>query len=636
MKTRPIVAARLEFEPESGVPYAPEFGDVYHARAGALAQARHVFLGGNGLPQRWQGRARFVILETGFGLGNNFLATWAAWAADPQRCERLVFISIEKHPLSRADLRRAHAASPEPQRAAALVEAWPPLTPNLHRLGFEAGRVQLMLCLGEARDWLAELLAQVDAFYLDGFAPAKNPAMWDPYLLKRLARLAAPEACAATWSVAREVHEGLRAAGFEPVKVPGFASKGRMTVAQFRPRHQPAPPAGRLALAPRAREVLVLGAGLAGAAAAAALRAQGLAVRVLERSGHVASGASGNPLGLFHGTLNPDDGLHARFNRACALHTQRRLAALPPLARLQQGLLRLETRLDLPAMQSLLARLGLPPDYVQAWSPAEAATASGLALTQPAWYYPGGGALPPAAYAQALLADTPLRCATVSRLRRRDSQWQLLDAGGAVLDQTEALVLACGHQSQVLLQDLAPAGWPWPLVTQRGQLSGTAIDPQWPGPRLPLAGRGYAIAEDGQLWCGASADDDDTEPALRQADHVANLAQYRQLAGLPPLAGQDLPPLQGRVGWRLLTPDRLPLVGGLPEPGYRGRADQVRLLPRLPGLAICSALGGRAIWGAGVWGDSAAAQLSGAPLPLETGLLDALDPARFALQKLSS
>ena len=125
MKTQPIQPAHIEFSSEPATPpRAPDFDDLYHPRIGAQAQAQHVFLQGNGLPGRWAGRARFVILETGFGLGNNFLATWAAWRADPSRCERLVFGSIERHPPRREDLARAHAQSPLPDLAAALVQAW--------------------------------------------------------------------------------------------------------------------------------------------------------------------------------------------------------------------------------------------------------------------------------------------------------------------------------------------------------------------------------------------------------------------------------------------------------------------------------------------------------------------------------
>lgn len=128
MKTAPIIPAVVDFS-DARAPLSPTYGDHYHTPSGAYGQARHVFLGGNQLPARWSGRTRFVVLETGFGLGTNFLATWAAWRADPARCERLIFISLEKHPLRREDLARAQAGSPEPELAQALIDAWPPLTP---------------------------------------------------------------------------------------------------------------------------------------------------------------------------------------------------------------------------------------------------------------------------------------------------------------------------------------------------------------------------------------------------------------------------------------------------------------------------------------------------------------------------
>ena len=108
----PIQPAVLSLAPD-GTPYSPVFDDVYHTSAGGLGQARHVFLEGNGLPERWRGRHRWVIIETGFGLGLNFLATWQAWRDDPARSNRLDFISIEKHPFQTADLARLHAAWPE-------------------------------------------------------------------------------------------------------------------------------------------------------------------------------------------------------------------------------------------------------------------------------------------------------------------------------------------------------------------------------------------------------------------------------------------------------------------------------------------------------------------------------------------
>ena len=196
MKTEPIVPARIAFD--GAVPLAPDFGDRYHAEAGALEQAHHVFLRGNGLPQRWAGQRRFTIVETGFGLGNTDPATWDAWRREPHRCERLDFVSIDRHPPDRADLARAQAASPLRELADRLVASWPPLTPNLHRLDFDG--VRLLLGFGDVAALLPRLVLRADAFFLDGFAPGRNPAMWQRRVFKALGRLAAPGATAAAFA----------------------------------------------------------------------------------------------------------------------------------------------------------------------------------------------------------------------------------------------------------------------------------------------------------------------------------------------------------------------------------------------------------------------------------------------------
>ncbi|OWQ44006.1 hypothetical protein CDL60_27550 [Roseateles noduli] len=652
MKTAPILPAHVDFS--GAIPSAPDFGDTYHAPSGAFAQARQVFLGGNGLPDRWAGRRRFVVLETGFGLGNNFLATWAAWRDDPARCERLVFLSIEKHPLTRPDLERAHAATPEPTLARQLLDAWPALTPNLHTLDFEGGRVRLMLAFGDAHEWMPELVASVDAFFLDGFAPAKNPDLWDEAILKQVGRLAAPGATAATWSVARGVRDGLTSAGFEVEKRPGIGGKWQNTVARFAPRHRPPLPPGRTAIAPDARDVLIIGAGLAGAACARVLAREGLQVTVLEGGATTAPQASGNPGGLFHGTLHAEDGLHARFSRAAAQATERELRRLSPaLPWLQWGLLRVERDPDaLTQMRALLARSGLPADYVQALSAEAASAKAGLALSQPAWFFPGGGAISPPALVTAWLADAAnagkaakvaessemaesdgfqLHLNTpVARLHRDDAngRWSALNAAGEIIATADAVVLCGGIGSGSLASDWT-AGPPWPTVAQRGQLS---IAPQELAPpplAMPVAGLGYALSlPDGAMCFGASTDGGDMDPVLRAPDHAENISRVRAL--LPSAEILEDLPLAGRVGWRSLVPDRLPIVGALPARMPERRAEQARFWPRQPGLMVVGALASRGITWATLCAELVAAQLTGAPWPMEASLAEALDPARFA------
>ena len=232
---QPVEPAHLTFNVDQ-MPVSEAYGDVYHSAAGGHAQARHVFLAGNGLPGRWRGRAGFVILETGFGFGLNFLATWLAWQGDPQRCETLHFISLEKHPFAAADLALAQTAWPEfALLAEELRGHWPALEAGEHRLEFEAGRVRLTIVLGDAVETLPRLKTPVDAFYLDGFSPARNPELWSPALCRSLARLAVGGATLATWSVAGSVRQALAAAGFAVARRAGFAGKRHMLVGRYEP-----------------------------------------------------------------------------------------------------------------------------------------------------------------------------------------------------------------------------------------------------------------------------------------------------------------------------------------------------------------------------------------------------------------
>jgi len=228
-----IDPARLIYSPD-GTPVSETYGDVYHSSAGGHDQARHVFLSGNGLPERWRGRESFSILETGFGLGLNFLATWLEWRSDPERSDSLQFISVEKHPFSASDLAAAYVAWPEfSALSAMLIDRWPPLVAGEHLIELDGGKCLLRLVFGDASEQLSTLDAAADAIYLDGFSPAKNPDLWSPELCRTLARLSSPGATLATWSVAGHVRQSLAAAGFVVEKRPGFASKRQMLVGRY-------------------------------------------------------------------------------------------------------------------------------------------------------------------------------------------------------------------------------------------------------------------------------------------------------------------------------------------------------------------------------------------------------------------
>ena len=632
MKTAPIVHATVDFS-SGAAPRAPAFDDIYHPASGALAQAQQVFLAGNGLPERWRGRPRFTILETGFGLGNSFLATWAAWREDPARCERLFFVSIEKHPLTRDDLARAHTPSPLPALANPLIAAWPPATCNLHSLDFDNGRVRLLLAFGDVQVWSREIVAQVDAFYLDGFAPARNPAMWERGVFTMLARVAARGATVATWSAAHAVREGLRHAGFEVHSAPGSGGKRDITLARSAPRFKAPPPPGRVQPGAAPAHAIVVGAGLAGAFTARALVRQGIACTVFDRHAEPAAEASGNPAGLFHGAVMGHDGPHARLLRAAALATapcvsdaKRRGVA----ARLD-GLLRLESSLSLPAMQALLDAQALPASCVRAMSATEASQLAGVRLAQPAWFYAGAGWADPAALVCDALAVEGVVWrgeTSIERIAYDGQAWSLHDAAGRCIDQAPMLVLA-NAQDALRLAGLSPH---W-LQRQRGQVSWT-VDARSVAPRVPVASGGYVLTlPGGQLLFGATSQADDDDALVRESDHADNRAKAALLIG--DAAPQEGTALHGRVGWRAATRDRLPLVGPAPDLAAPrpARDDAPRLLPRRPGVWLHTGLGSRGLTTAALCAELVAAQASGAPWPLEADLVDAIDPARWLVSR---
>src|SRR5258706_1378983 len=380
---QPLVPARPAYQ--EGTPFSDAFGDVYPSAAGALAQADHVFLKGNQLPERWRGRETFVIVETGFGLGLNFLATWQAWRRDPRRCRRLHFVSVEKHPFSLQDLRTLHERYPQvKEEAAELHSTWPLLVPGGHRLVFEGGAVTLTLFFADIKV-IRVLKLAADAVYLDGFAPAKNPEMWSPQTLRAISRLAAPGATVATWSVASSVRATLEETGFEVEKRPGFGFKKEMLCARLVRK-------GNEVASVRTRTATVVGAGLAGAAVCERLCARGWEVTLIEKHAGPAQEASGNHAGTFHPIVTPDDSLFARLTRAAFLLSLSSWKRLPATRWDACGALQLaRNEKEEISQQASVAALALPPEYAQLVTREEASAHAGVPVAAGGPWFPQAG-----------------------------------------------------------------------------------------------------------------------------------------------------------------------------------------------------------------------------------------------------
>lgn len=596
-----------------GTPRSPRFQDIYRSSSGGLAQARHVFLRGCGLPAAWAGQRQWRILETGFGLGLNFLATWRAWKDDPGRPRLLHFASVEAWPAAAAALLRSAAAYPELEPLARLLaDQWVGLVAGVHRLSFEDGRVLLTLGVRDVRQALREQACSADSVFLDGFDPERNPDMWDHHTLKAVARHCHRGTRLATWTVAGAVRRELAQLGFTVQKADGLAPKRHCLQAVFEPAWEPKGAAPFPEVAPA--RCIVVGAGLAGAAVAASLARRGWQVTVLDQADVPAGGASALPAGLLAPHTSPDDGLLSRLTRCgvrMTLHYARTF--------LPEGD-------DWRCTGVLEHRPGTPPrrpaqvtDGSQAWCRPASATqkqAAGLPEHEPAAWHELGAWIRPQALVRAWLSEpgitwrgrTPVRSVTAS-----DGVWQVAGGAGALLAEAELVVLAAAHASAALLRDLPP------LYPVRGQVSWASRVEGLPLPPFPVNGHGHfipdATVEGGPAWlCGSTYERNEADRSPRQADHQFNLDKLRLL--LPAVAGQLAPAfadgsVRAWTGVRCVSGDRRPYVGEL-----------------RPGLWVSTAMGSRGLTFAALCAELLAARLHGEPLPLESRLADALDAAR--------
>ncbi|MCF3638904.1 tRNA (5-methylaminomethyl-2-thiouridine)(34)-methyltransferase MnmD [Rhizobium sp. TRM95111] len=213
---------------EGDMPYSPAFGDHFYCRTDGRLECGHVFLAGNRLPERWAAAGRFAIGELGFGTGLNFCETWRQWKAVRRPGARLSFTSFERFPMAAADIGRALSRWPEiDAERRALVAAWPDEPDDLVELRL-ADDATLTVAVGPALDRIETWPASFDAWYLDGFAPSRNPDMWSAELMDATFRLTRAGGTFATYAAAGFVRRNLLAAGFAVERLPGFAGKREM------------------------------------------------------------------------------------------------------------------------------------------------------------------------------------------------------------------------------------------------------------------------------------------------------------------------------------------------------------------------------------------------------------------------
>ena len=643
--------ARLEWD-EQGQPLSSQFADVYFSNENALAETRYVFLANNQLPERFAAltaNQQLVIGETGFGTGLNFLCAWQLFEQHATATARLHFVSVEKYPLNCADLQRALALWPElAPYAEQLLAQYVALHPGFQRLVFAGGRIVLTLLIGDARELFGQLDAQVDAWFLDGFAPAKNPDMWTPELFAELARLSHASTTLGTFTSTGYVRRRLNEAGFKMKRVPGLGKKwevlkggfiGTAETAEKPWFARPQQPVGE-------RSALVIGAGLAGCATAASLAQRGWQVTLLERHGAIAQEASGNPQGVLYLKLSAHHTTLSRLIVSGYGHTRRLLEQLHKGTDWDNcGVLQLAFDVKEAQRQAQLAA-AFPADLLTNLDRSAAEAKAGITLPAGGLFYPEAGWVHPPALC-ALLSQQPniqLRLHQEAlELRRDGDSWQAWN-DKQLLASASVVVLASAAEIKGFTQS---AGLP--LKRIRGQITRLPATAASRALNTVVCAEGYvAPARQDEHTLGASFDFNSDNLTLNSADHASNLQLLDEispeLCGALNAAALDPEHLQGRAAFRCTSPDYLPIVGPLADTtafaeAYAVLSKDARQVPDTPcpwleGLYINSGHGSRGLITAPLSGEMIAAWLNNEPLPVPADVAQACHPNRFALRAL--
>jgi tRNA 5-methylaminomethyl-2-thiouridine biosynthesis bifunctional protein len=657
---QPATAARLEW-PDEGGPRSLLFGDIYYSRDNGLEESRQVFLRGNNLPERWRGwpDEHFAIAETGFGTGLNFLLTWQAWLDTPEPRPALHYIAVEKYPLAATDLARALDLWPGlHELAQQLLAHYPGLVPGQHRLLLADGRIRLDLWWEDVGEALADLAGQgrrwVDAWYLDGFAPASNESMWQAGVMAAAAQLSRPGATLATFTAAGLVRRNLDAAGFRVSKVPGYGRK-RESLRAHMPAHAERPDAAAPPqwdtpgiAASRPARVIVLGAGLAGCTVAAALARRGVAVSLLDQ-GALAGAGSGNDQGILYTRLSTrhapliDFALQS-FCFSSAFYGE--MFRSGALASGEDGELcgSFHQHGKPQELAEMAGRLAAVPELASVLSAREAEDRLGVAQHADGYWYPRSGWLCPGAVCRALvghpLISVQENCSELA-LTPMAAGWQVQARDGSNW-QAPCVVVATGTGSM----QQAPLQW-LPLQAIRGQTTTLPAGEPFSRLRAGFCHEGYiAPARAGSHCIGATFKLRSSDTAVQPAEHGENLDRLGAAvpAWADALAQLDPAGLAGRVGFRCASPDYLPLVGPVPDReaflrDFAALRKDARNAPAiagqyLDGLYLSTAHGSRGLTSAPLAAELLASQVCGEAPPLSRELCRALAPARFIIRDL--
>ena len=652
---------RLDFRNET--PRSIEFDDDYYSPEDGLAESTYVFIEGGDVINRMQALKAgetLTIGELGLGTALTLALILQAWSEHGSAGARCHVITIEKHPLSRSQLREASARwTSLSQEFATIRQRWPSPIPGCHRRAELIDGLTVDFWWEDVSDALGDLDSYgsqwVDVWFLDGFTPTRNEAMWTEDVLRGVANLSCDEAHVATFTASSDVRRSLERVGFKVSKRPGFGRKreclhGVLDLSQTSNDEQPPrerPTAwDQPACTEKPQSCLVLGAGLAGSHMARRLAERNCKVTVLER-GTIGSGGSTQPQGVIYTRPSHKHGKLADFSL-----TAYEFSVDHHRCKFREGSLKegidggLSGYLQL-ASDDVLERLATAFDDedspLKVVSREVASSIAGIALTQGAQHFPSSGWLHPRAICAELLNHpniTVIEGLGDTTLRQGDGDhWFAIAATGDCVAAGDTAVVTTAWET---VED-ARLDW-LPLQPIRGQTTLLPSQGVLKDLKCTVCHAGYTPPAKGNVHCiGATYGLNETSTEERTADHEINIQQL--LSNIPSLnsaIGSKSP--TGQAAVRCATADYLPIAGPVPRETKfittyeQLRHDRKRLVnkkqPNIKGLYVLTGLGSRGLTSAPLLSELLVSQMMDAPPPVTRYLHQAVSPARFLKRRL--
>lgn len=532
-----------------GAPTSTQFDDIYFSADDGLAETRHVFMQGNDLPAKWQGNTGinppFVIAETGFGTGLNFLCAWQEFDQSAAADQKLHFISFEQFPLRPDEIKAALDPWRDTigQYTDQLIENYPIRVGGFHRIVFNE-RIVLTLILGDVNDYIPQLNAAVDCWFLDGFTPAKNPDMWTQTLYQNMARLSKNGASFASFTAAGDVRRGLQSVGFNVQKTSGFGRKRDMIKGTYEGgQSENAIPANQNP------KIAIIGGGLAGTSCAYVLKQYGLDPIIYEASDTLASGASGNEIGLFNPRFTALKGSESDYYAASYAALLRVLkAAQSQKSDIDYNACATVHLVNAPEKNKRFSKMienwDWHDDHMQILPPDQASKIVGINLESDVLFLPDAGSVSPkklcAHYAKGVRV----------KLKHKIKALDELDA--------DIIIIACAGASKDLLSDTDV-----PIHTVRGQVTWVEATSETKAIKTNICYGGYfSAAVNGRHALGSSFQKWLDHTDVIESDNADNIKRLHD--NVPALTNTDLPIQNARAGLRVASHDRFPIVGRVP------------------------------------------------------------------------